>query len=67
MRLKLGALIFDTWLNIRAAREFPMEAGDEVWFHMRPWSFCLLPPEDEREKGPGSERVSTGPGVGKEP
>lgn len=50
VRLKLGQLVFDSWLNIRAAREFPMAASMEVWFHMRPWSFCLLPPE---RAGPG--------------
>jgi ABC-type Fe3+/spermidine/putrescine transport system ATPase subunit len=46
VRLKVGNLELDSWLNIRAAREYPMEAGMEVWFHMRPWSFCLLPPEE---------------------
>lgn len=45
VRLRVGALRLDAWLNIRAAREFPMEAGMEVWFHVRPWSFCLLQPE----------------------
>lgn len=45
VRLRAGELKLDAWLNIRAAREYPMEAGAEVWFHVRPWSFCLLPPE----------------------
>jgi ABC-type Fe3+/spermidine/putrescine transport system ATPase subunit len=44
VRLRVGKLVLDSWLNIRAAREFPMEPGDRVWFHLRPWSFCLLPP-----------------------
>ncbi len=45
VRLRVGTLALDAWLNIRAAREYPMEAGAEVWFHVRPWSFCLLRPE----------------------
>jgi len=45
VRLQVSGLELDSWLNIRAAREYPMEVGVEVWFHIRPWSFCLLPPE----------------------
>jgi len=45
VRLSLGGLALDAWLNIRAAREYPMEAGAPVWFHVRPGSLCLLPPE----------------------
>jgi ABC-type sugar transport system ATPase subunit len=45
VRLWVSGIWLDAWLNIRAAREFPMEAGQEVWLHVRPWSFCLLPPE----------------------
>jgi molybdate/tungstate transport system ATP-binding protein len=45
VRLRVGAMALDAWLNIRAAREYPMEPGTEVWFHVRPWSFCLLLPE----------------------
>jgi hypothetical protein len=44
-RLRVSGLELGSWLNIRAAREYPMEAGTEVRFHIRPWSFCLLPPE----------------------
>lgn len=47
VRLRFGKMSLDSWLNIRAAREYPMEAGTAVWFHVRPWSFCLLPPEEE--------------------
>lgn len=46
VRLRVGAMVLDAWLNIRAAREYPMEPGKEVWFHVRPWSFCLLSPEE---------------------
>jgi len=45
VRLRVGKISLDAWLNIRAAREYPMEPGAEVWFHIRPWSFCLLRPE----------------------
>ncbi|MDW7711620.1 MAG: ABC transporter ATP-binding protein [Deferrisomatales bacterium] len=45
VRLRVGGLRLDAWLNIRAAREYPMEEGTEVWFHVRPWSFCLLRPD----------------------
>ncbi len=45
VRLAVGGLTLDAWLNIRAAREYPMEVGAEAWFHVRPGSFCLLPPE----------------------
>ncbi len=45
VRLRVGRLSLDAWLNIRAAREFPMEPGAEVWFHIRPWSLCLLQPD----------------------
>jgi hypothetical protein len=47
VRLRFGNMSLDSWLNIRAAREHPMEVGATAWFHIRPWSFCLLPPEDE--------------------
>lgn len=45
VRLVSGDFCLDSWLNIRAAREYPMVVGGEVWFHIRPGSFCLLPPE----------------------
>lgn len=45
VRLRVEGITLDVWLNIRAAREYPMEPGMEVWCHVRPWSFCLLPPE----------------------
>ena len=45
VRLRVGPLVLDSWLNIRAAREFPMEPGVRMWFHLRPGSFCLLPPQ----------------------
>ncbi|HSH69194.1 MAG TPA: ABC transporter ATP-binding protein [Deferrisomatales bacterium] len=45
VRLRVGPLVLDSWLNIRAAREFPMEPGGRMWFHLRPGSFCLLPPQ----------------------
>lgn len=43
VRLWVSGLWVDAWVNIRAAREYPMEPGREVWFHVRPWSLCLLP------------------------
>ncbi len=45
VRLRVGRIELDSWLNIRAAREFPMAPGQTVRFHVRPWSLCLLPPE----------------------
>ena len=45
VRLRVDRIELDAWVNIRAAREYPMAAGMGVWFHIRPWSFCLLPPE----------------------
>jgi ABC-type Fe3+/spermidine/putrescine transport system ATPase subunit len=45
VRLRAGAIELDSWLNIRAAREYPMTLGSPVWFHIRPHSLCLLPPE----------------------
>lgn len=50
VRLALHGLSLDAWLNIRAAREYPMEVGQEVWFHIRPWSLCLLRPEPPEPK-----------------
>jgi ABC-type Fe3+/spermidine/putrescine transport system ATPase subunit len=50
VRLALHGLSLDAWLNIRAAREYPMEVGQEVWFHIRPWSLCLLHPEPPEPK-----------------
>jgi ABC-type Fe3+/spermidine/putrescine transport system ATPase subunit len=46
VRLRVGVIELDSWLNIRAAREYPMEPGARVWFHIRPNSLCLLPPEE---------------------
>jgi len=46
LRLRVEGLTLDAWLNIRAAREYPMEPGTKVWCHVRPWSLCLLPPEE---------------------
>jgi ABC-type sugar transport system ATPase subunit len=48
VRLWASGLWVEAWVNIRAAREYPMETGMEVWFHVRPWSFCLLPPPEPR-------------------
>ncbi|GAB4276715.1 MAG: tungstate ABC transporter ATP-binding protein WtpC [Deferrisomatales bacterium] len=45
LRLRVAGLELDSWLNIRAAREYPMAPGQRVWFHVRPGSFCLLPRE----------------------
>ncbi len=45
VRLELGGLALDAWLNIRAAREYPMAPGTQMWFHVRPASLCVLPPE----------------------
>jgi len=45
VRLKVGGLELDCWLNIRAAREFPMRIGERTGFHIRPRSFCFLPRE----------------------
>jgi ABC-type Fe3+/spermidine/putrescine transport system ATPase subunit len=45
VHLRLGRLELDSWLSIRAAREFPMEEGGKVGLYIRPHSFCLLPPE----------------------
>ncbi len=46
VRLRVGELKLDSWLNMRDAREHPMAVGMEVWIHIRPWSLCLLRPED---------------------
>jgi ABC-type Fe3+/spermidine/putrescine transport system ATPase subunit len=46
VRVRAGAFELDSWLNIRAAREFPMEEGAEIQFRIRPQSFCLLPPDE---------------------
>ncbi len=46
VHLETHGLELDAWLNIRAAREYPMRPGGEIWFHIRPWSLCVLPPED---------------------
>lgn len=45
VRLNVCGLEMDCWLNIRAAREFPMAVGEEAGFHIRPRSFCVLPPD----------------------
>jgi ABC-type Fe3+/spermidine/putrescine transport system ATPase subunit len=42
LRLKIDSLELDCWLNIRAAREYPMTIGDLLYFHIRPKSFCLI-------------------------
>lgn len=47
VRLKVHSLEMDCWLNIRAAREFPMEVGGRADFHIRPRSFCVLPPDED--------------------
>lgn len=49
LNLRFGGLSLDTWLHIRAAREFPMTAGGRVRLHLRPQSFCLFAPEEEGE------------------
>jgi ABC-type sugar transport system ATPase subunit len=54
VRLSVSNLYLDAWLNIRAAREYPMQAGMELWLHIRPWSFCLLPPEAELRSPPAN-------------
>lgn len=51
LRLSVGEMEVDSWVNIRAAREYPMEVGFKVWFHIRPHSFCFLPPETCAEEG----------------
>ena len=48
VNLRVGEWVVESWLNIRAAREFPMSIGEEIGFHIRPGSFCLLPSEGER-------------------
>lgn len=59
VRLTVHGLALDAWLNIRAAREYPMAPGQEVWFHVRPWSLCILRAPEEAALGRGAAKGPT--------